>query len=111
MLRLVGMYVPFVIVILGIGACSFIYQDEVFGRFMNNEEVVENESTELSGSSEDQANDRNTTSFEEIVTEPAAGGEADNEPASAGNSDNEESDLESLPGISECVCPKIDGSK
>jgi len=98
MLRLVGMYVPFVIFILSIGASSFIYQDEVFGRFMNNEEVVENESTELSG---DQANDENTTSFEEIVTEPAP----------AGNSDNEESNLESLPGIGECVCPKTDESE
>tara|TARA_B100000963_G_C22509782_1_gene617786 strand:+ start:784 stop:1074 length:291 start_codon:yes stop_codon:yes gene_type:complete len=93
MLRLVGMYIPFVLVILGIGACSFIYQDEFFGQFKSNEELVENESTELSG---DQTNDEESSIFEEVITEPTD------------NSDSQESNLESLPGIGECVCPKTD---
>ena len=41
MLKLIGMYIPFVLVILGIGACSFVYKDELFGRFNSSEEVVE----------------------------------------------------------------------
>ena len=41
MLRLIGMYIPFVLVILGIGACSFVYQDELLGRFNQSEEVIE----------------------------------------------------------------------
>jgi hypothetical protein len=94
MLRLVGMYIPFVLVILGIGACSYMYRDNFFGGFGNNdeqtiEEPVENETTELPA---DVGND-------EIITEPTD------------NSDSEESDLESLPGIGECVCPKTDGSE
>jgi hypothetical protein len=88
------MYIPFVLVILGIGACSYIYRDNFFGGFGNNdeqtiEEPVENETTELPA---DVGND-------EIITEPTD------------NSDSEESDLESLPGIGECVCPKTDGSE
>ena len=65
MLRLVGMYIPFVLVILGIGACSYIYRDDFFDRFGNNdeqtiEEPVENETTELPadvGNDEDHARD------------------------------------------------------
>ena len=41
MLKLIGMYIPFVLVILGIGACSFVYKDELFGRFNSSKEVVE----------------------------------------------------------------------
>ena len=40
MLRLIGMYIPFVLVILGIGACSFVYQDELLGRFNQSEETT-----------------------------------------------------------------------
>jgi hypothetical protein len=100
MLRLVGMYIPFVLVILGIGACSYIYRDDFFDRFGNNdeqtiEEPVENETTELPA---DVGNDEESTTVDEIITEPAP----------TGNSDSEESDLESLPAIGECVCPKTD---
>ncbi len=103
MLRLVGMYIPFVLVILGIGACSYIYRDDFFDRFGNNdeqtiEEPVENETTELPA---DVGNDEESTTVDEIITEPA----------STDNSDSEESDLESLPEIGECVCPKTDGSE
>ena len=41
MLRLIGMYIPFVLVILGIGACSFIYKDNLLGTFGQQEEVIE----------------------------------------------------------------------
>lgn len=34
------MYIPFVLVILGIGACSFVYQDELLGRFNQSEETT-----------------------------------------------------------------------
>jgi hypothetical protein len=100
MLRLVGMYIPFVLVILGIGACSYIYRDDFFDRFGNNdeqtiEEPVENETTELPA---DVGNDEESTTVDEIITEPAP----------TGNIPSEESDLESLPGIGECVCPKTD---
>ena len=103
MLRLVGMYIPFVLVILGIGACSYIYRDDFFDRFGNNDEQtigepVENETTELPA---DVGNDEESTTVDEIITEPA----------STDNSDSEESDLESLPEIGECVCPKTDGSE
>lgn len=40
MLRLIGMYIPFVLVILGIGACSFVYQDELLGRLNQSEETA-----------------------------------------------------------------------
>lgn len=103
MLRLVGMYIPFVLVILGIGACSYIYRDDFFDRFGNNdeqtiEEPVENETTELPA---DVGNDEESTTVDEIITEPAP----------TDNSDSKESDLESLPEIGECVCPKTDGSE
>ena len=89
MLRLIGMYIPFVLVILGIGACSFVYKDELFGRFNSTEEqeteveTVEPEPT-----------------FDEIVTEEPT------EPESEIVDEGTESSTDSgLPPIGECVCP------
>ena len=41
MLRLIGMYIPFILVFLGVAGCSYIYKDELFGRFEQQEEIIE----------------------------------------------------------------------
>ena len=40
-LRSIGLYIPFILVILGISACSYIYKDELFGQFIAQEETIE----------------------------------------------------------------------
>jgi|11BtaG_2_1085332.scaffolds.fasta_scaffold09561_2 hypothetical protein len=105
MLKLVGMYIPFVAVILGIGACSYIYKDDLLGRAKvgagwdrTEEEIVPDE-PELPASEGD-------------VGEPSTDVEPIGEPTeSTDNSNNDESDFENLPAIGECVCPETDGSK
>jgi hypothetical protein len=104
MLRLIGMYIPFVIVILGIGACSYIYKDELLGSAKVGagwdrieEETVPDE-PELP---EDVGNDEQSPASDDIVTEPV----------STDNGDNDQSGIENLPAIGECVCPETDGSK
>ena len=87
MLKLIGMYIPFVLVILGIGACSFVYKDELFGRFNSSEEVVE-----------DVVEPEPT--FDEIVTEEPT------EPESEIVDEGTESSTDGgLPPIGECTCP------
>ena len=105
MLRLVGMYIPFVVVILGIGACSYIYKDELLdstkvgaGWDTTEKETVVNEE-ELSN---------NEGNVEQLPTDVGSVGES-TDPTN--NSNNEESDFENLPAIGECVCPETDGSK
>ena len=87
MLKLIGMYIPFVLVILGIGACSFVYKDELFGRFNSSEEVVE-----------DVVEPEPT--FDEIVTEEPT--EPELEIVEEGT---ESSTDGGLPPIGECTCP------
>jgi hypothetical protein len=105
MLRLIGMYIPFVIVILGIGACSYIYKDELLGRakvgagWDRTEEEILLDESELPASEGD---------FGEPSTDVEPVGEP-KEPTD--NSNNDESDFENLPAIGECVCPETDGSK
>ena len=105
MLKLIGMYIPFVVVILGIGACSYIYKDELLGITKVGagwdkleEDVVVNE--------EELSNDEGNV--EQLTTDVGSVGEP-TDPTN--NSNNEESDFENLPAIGECVCPETDGSK
>jgi len=108
MLRLIGMYIPFVIVILGIGACSYIYKDELLGSakvgagWDKKEETVTDE-TELP---EGVGNNEQSPTFDDIVTEPVPTDNGDNEDTTISNSG-----MESLPAPGECVCPETDGSK
>lgn len=108
MLKLIGMYIPFVIVILGIGACSYIYKDELLGSVKvgagwdKEEEIIEEETvTDEPELPEDVGNNEQSPTFDDIVTEPAP----------TDNGDNDQSDIENLPAIGECVCPETDGSK
>ena len=90
MLRLVGMYVPFVLVILGIGACSYIYKDNFLGSFkQDTEEVIE-----------PVPEPEPEVPMEEITP-------IEEEPADAVEVDANEGELpaDSLPPIGECVCP------
>ena len=92
MLRLVGMYIPFVLVILGIGACSYIYKDNFFGRF-SEEETVDAPEPPVLESEEEPV----------IVEEPVI----EEEPSDAVEVDANEGELpaDALPPIGECVCP------
>lgn len=104
MLRLIGMYIPFVIVILGIGACSYIYKDELLGSAKVGagwDRVEEETVTDEPELPEDVGNDEQSPASDDIITEPAP----------TDNSDNDQSGVENLPAIGECVCPETDGSK
>jgi hypothetical protein len=83
MLRLIGMYIPFVIVILGISSCSYIYKDELFGRFGSQEEIIEEVPVE------------EITPIEEETVD-AVEMESEKEPLST----------DGLPAINECFCPE-----
>lgn len=87
MLRLIGMYIPFVLVFLGVAGCSYIYKDELFGRFGQQEEVIE-PVPELEVPMEE------ITPIEEEPVD-AVEVESDEEPLST----------DALPPIGECVCP------
>lgn len=89
------MYIPFVMVILGIGACSFVYKDELFGRFNSSKEVTEEEVIDVQPTEPDVQTDatgdvQSTTSDDFIRKETPEEG-PDEQPE--------------LPGIGECVCP------
>ena len=87
MLKLIGMYIPFVLVILGIGACSFVYKDELFGGFNQTEEVTED-----------------VVEPEPIVDEVAP--EEPTEPELEIVDEGTESSTDGgLPPIGECTCP------
>jgi len=91
MLKLIGMYIPFVMVILGIGACSFAYKDELFGRFNQTEEVTEDVG-------------QLPTDAEPIVDQVAP--EEPTEPESEIVDEGTEPSVDGgLPPIGECVCP------
>lgn len=96
MLKLIGMYIPFVLVILGIGACSFVYKDELFGRFNSSEEVTE---------------DAGTLPVNVVPVEPEpivdeVAPEEPTEPESEIVDEGTESSTDSgLPPIGECFCP------
>ena len=97
MLKLIGMYIPFVLVILGIGACSFIYKDNILGGFGQSEEVIE-DAGELPVDVEPV--EENPT-FNDIVTEEPTT-EEELETVDEGT---ESSTDGGLPPIGECVCP------
>jgi len=77
------MYIPFVIVILGISSCSYIYKDELFGRFGSQEEIIEEVPVE------------EITPIEEETVD-AVEMESEKEPLST----------DGLPAINECFCPE-----
>ena len=95
MLKLIGMYIPFVLVILGIGACSFVYKDELFGRFNSSEEVTEEEVIDVQPTEPDvQADatgDVQSTTSDDFIREETPEEVSDEQPE--------------LPGIGECFCP------
>lgn len=92
MLRLIGMYIPFVMVILGIGACSYIYKDNFLDTFKQDaEEVIEPEPEPIP---EPEVPVEEITPIEEEQPD-AVEMETNEGELSAGT----------LPGIGECVCP------
>ncbi len=97
MLKLIGMYIPFVLVILAIGACSFVYKDELFNRTKigaewNKAEEVTEDVGQL------------PTDAELMVDEVAS--EETTEPESEIVDEGTESSTDSgLPPIGECFCP------
>ncbi len=95
MLKLIGMYIPFVIVILGIGACSFVYKDELFGGFNQSEEVTE-DAGELS------------VNVDPVESKPIVDEVAPEEPTEPEleivDEGTESSTDGGLPPIGECVC-------
>jgi hypothetical protein len=100
MLKLIGMYIPFVLVILGIGACSFIYKDSLLGGFGQSEEVIE-DAGELPVDVEPV---EESPTFNDIVTEEPTT-EEELETVDEGT---ESSTDGGLPPIGECVCPETD---
>lgn len=92
MLKTIGLYIPFAVVIFGIGACSFIYKDTLLG-FSKKEEPVENVPQR-----EVLPVDAGPVQEEQTIPEDVQPSEqeTDNEPE--------------LPGIGECVCPNSDGT-
>lgn len=91
MLRLVGMYIPFILVFLGIAGCSYIYKDELFGRFGQQEEVIE---------PVPEPEPEPEVPVEEIMS-------IEEEQPDAVEMETDEGKLSegTLPGIGECVCP------
>lgn len=87
MLKTFGLYIPFLVVILGIGACSFMYKDALFG-LSNKEEPAEN------------------VPSEDVL--PSDAGPTEEEPAITEPEQEEPVDEPELPGIGECVCPNTD---
>ena len=89
MLRLVGMYIPFILVFLGVAGCSYIYKDELFGRFGQQEEVIE-----------PVPEPEPEVPVEEIMP-------IEEEQPDAVEMETDEGKLSegTLPGIGECVCP------
>lgn len=94
------MYIPFVLVILGIGACSFIYKDSLLGGFGQSEEVIE-DAGELPVDVEPV---EESPTFNDIVTEEPTT-EEELETVDEGT---ESSTDGGLPPIGECVCPETD---
>tara|TARA_E500000318_G_C3552480_1_gene209530 strand:+ start:474 stop:770 length:297 start_codon:yes stop_codon:yes gene_type:complete len=92
MLKLIGMYIPFVLVILGIGACSYIYKDNFLGTpKRDTEEVIEPVPEPMP---EPEVSVEEITPIEEEQHD-AVEMETDEGKLSEGT----------LPGIGECVCP------
>ena len=93
MLRLIGMYIPFVIVFLGIAGCSYIYKDELFGRFGSQEEIIEEAPIE-------------EAPIEEVPVEEVTPIEEETVDAVEMESKEEPLSTDGLPAINECFCPE-----
>jgi hypothetical protein len=89
MLRLIGMYIPFVLVFLGVAGCSYIYKDELFGRFGSQEEVIEPV----------------PEPEPEVPVEEITPIEEEQPDAVEVDADEGQLPADTLPGIGECVCP------
>lgn len=99
MLKTIGLYIPFAVVILGIGACSFIYKDTLLG-FSKKEEPVENVPQQ-----EVLPADVGPVEEESTIPEEVQPTEEEVQPT-----DQETDNEPELPGIGECVCPNSDGT-
>ena len=89
MLRLIGMYIPFILVFLGVAGCSYIYKDELFGRFGQQEEVIEPV----------------PEPEPEVPVEEIMPIEEEQPDAVEVEPTEEPLPADTLPGIGECVCP------
>lgn len=89
MLRLIGMYIPFILVFLGVAGCSYIYKDELFGRFGQQEEVIEPV----------------PEPEPEVPVEEIMPIEEEQPDAVEVEPTEEPLPADALPGIGECVCP------
>jgi len=105
MLRLIGIYIPFILVFLGIAGCSYIYRDTILDRFKNDEPVIQEpieESTEDVSTepelSTDVADAEQSGTFDDVVTEETPEEVSDEQPELSGI------------GECECICPKADGT-
>ena len=99
MLRLIGIYIPFILVFLGIAGCSYLYRDTILDRFKNDEPVIEEPTENVPTEPElptDVADDEQSGTFDDVVTEETPEEVSDEQPE--------------LPGIGECVCPEADGT-
>ena len=73
MLRLIGIYIPFILVFLGIAGCGYFYRDTILDRFNNDDPVIE-EPIENAHPTEpelqtDVADDERSGTFDDVVTE------------------------------------------
>ena len=100
MLRLIGIYIPFILVFLGIAGCSYLYRDTILDRFKNDEPVIEEPTEDVQPTEPDVqtdvTGDVQSGTFDDVVTEETPEEVSDEQPE--------------LPGIGECVCPKADGT-
>jgi hypothetical protein len=96
------MYIPFVLVILGVAGCSYIYKDELFGRFGQQEETVDAPEPPVleSGDTTEPADEGELPA--DVEDTPEVGAEEQLEIMDEGT---ETSTDGGLPGIGECVCP------
>ena len=108
MLRLVGMYIPFILVFLGVAGCSYIYKDELFGRFGQQQEETVDAPESPVLESEEQPAVTDTTEGELPANVEDTSEYAEEEQLEIMDEGTETSTDGGLPGIGECVCPNSD---
>lgn len=86
MLKLIGIYTPFVVIMLGIGACSLTYKDTIMSRFLKDSEQPTPVIEEAPVSTPEPTVDDVPLPAEEPIYGPE------------------------IPEIGECVCPETDGT-
>ena len=98
MLRLIGIYIPFILVFLGIAGCGYFYRDTILDRFNNDDPVIQEpieEPTEEAPTEPelqtDVADDERSRTFDDVVTEEEIPEEVPD-------------DQSESPAIGECEC-------